>query len=69
MKGYTDCKCGADFNRGIVLDLFMGSGTTGVVAKQLHRDYVGRELNPEYIKMAEKRINSTDEQLDLMGDI
>ena len=40
----------------IVLDPFMGSGTVGLVAKKLNRDYVGIELNPEYIEMAEKRI-------------
>lgn len=41
---------------GIVLDIFMGSGTTGVVAKKLGRDYIGIDLNEEYIKIAEKRI-------------
>lgn len=41
---------------GIVLDPFMGSGTTAVVAKKLNRNYIGIELNPEYIKMAEGRI-------------
>ena len=44
-------------NNGIVLDIFMGSGTTGVVAKELGRDYIGIELNEEYIAIAEKRIN------------
>ncbi len=41
---------------GIVLDPFMGSGTTGLVAKQLCRHYVGIELNPEYTKLAYQRI-------------
>ena len=40
---------------GIVLDLFMGSGTTGMVAQQLGRKWFGIELNPEYIKLAAKR--------------
>ena len=40
----------------LVLDPFTGSGTTGVVAKQLGRDFVGCELNPEYAEMARKRI-------------
>ena len=48
---------------GIVLDPFMGAGTTGVVCKQWKRAYVGIELNPEYIKMATKRINETQEPL------
>lgn len=41
---------------GIVLDPFIGSGTTAIVAKSLDRKYIGIELNPEYIKIAEKRI-------------
>ena len=41
---------------GIVLDTFFGSGTTGIVAKRLDRNYVGIELNPEYVKMAERRL-------------
>lgn len=41
---------------GIVLDPFMGSGTTGLVANKLGRRYIGIELNPEYKEMAEKRI-------------
>lgn len=41
---------------GIVLDPFFGSGTTGLVAKSLGRKYLGIELNPEYIKIAENRL-------------
>jgi len=41
---------------GIVLDPFMGSGTTAMVARYLGRSFVGIELNPEYIKLAEKRM-------------
>lgn len=39
---------------GIVLDPFMGSGTTGMVALENQRNFIGFELNPEYIKIAEK---------------
>ena len=39
---------------GIVLDPFMGSGTTAMVAAQLQRNYIGFELNPKYITIAEK---------------
>jgi DNA modification methylase len=39
-----------------VLDPFTGSGTTGVIALQHGRKFIGVELNPEYIKLAEKRI-------------
>jgi DNA modification methylase len=41
---------------GTVLDPFTGSGTTGVVACRLGRDFIGIELNPEYAAMAERRI-------------
>jgi DNA modification methylase len=44
---------------GLVMDIFFGSGTTGVVAKKLNRNYLGIELNPEYIKIAEKRLGIT----------
>ena len=40
----------------LVLDPFIGSGTTAAVAKRLGRNYLGIELNPEYIKLAEERI-------------
>ena len=38
-----------------VLDPFFGSGTTGYVAQRLQRKWIGIELNPEYIKIAEQR--------------
>ena len=41
---------------GIVLDPFMGSGTTALVAKGIGRDYIGIELNPEYKAIAERRL-------------
>ena len=40
---------------GVVLDPFMGSGTTGMVAKQHDRHYVGIEINPEFAALAEAR--------------
>jgi len=55
-KGHTDCGCNAGFDGGIVLDPFMGSGTTGLVAKGLGRHYIGIELNSKYIEMANRRI-------------
>jgi len=44
----------------VVLDPFFGSGTTGWVAQRLGRKWIGIELNPEYIKIAEKRFNQQD---------
>jgi len=42
---------------GLVLDIFFGSGTSGVVANKLNRNYLGIELNPEYIEIAKNRIS------------
>lgn len=41
---------------GIVLDPFMGAGTTAIVARKLLRNYIGVELNEEYIRIAQNRI-------------
>ena len=41
----------------VVLDSCMGSGTTGVACKNLNRNFIGIELDLEYFKIAEKRIN------------
>lgn len=52
----VDCiKAGCPEN-GIILDPFMGAGTTALVAHKLNRMYLGTELNPEYCRLAEKRI-------------
>lgn len=42
--------------KGIVLDPFLGSGTVGVVATRLTRACIGVELNPEYAKLAQERL-------------
>ena len=42
---------------GLVLDPFMGAGTTGLVSKQEGRFYIGIELNPTYVAIAENRIS------------
>ena len=55
---------------GLVLDPFAGSGTTGVVAKHLARNFIGIELNPEYCRMADERIRAATvqhEQLTITG--
>ena len=46
---------------GVVLDIFMGSGTTAIVAKRLGRRWLGIELNPEYAELANRRIDETIE--------
>lgn len=50
------CNCGAKSMPGIVLDPFMGSGTTAVVAKRLGRQFLGFEMNANYVELAMKRL-------------
>jgi DNA modification methylase len=45
----------------LVLDPFMGSGTSAVVAKKLKRLYVGYEINAEYIEIAKKRLKKNED--------
>lgn len=45
-----------------ILDPFMGSGTTGVVAKKLNRSFIGIEIDEEYFKIAKERIKKTKSQ-------
>lgn len=49
------CLCGENWQPGVVLDPFMGAGTTAVVAEKLQRDWLGVELNPEFAQVAEGR--------------
>jgi len=59
-KGWEPtCKCDAgDAIPCVVMDIFNGSGTSGLVARRLGRRYVGFELNPDYAAMARERITS-----------
>lgn len=42
---------------GVVLDPFMGSGTTALVARELHRHYIGCDLNEIYVRIAQRRLD------------
>lgn len=58
------CTCEAGPPIGCtVLDIFCGSGTTGVVAKRYGRNFIGIELNQSYCTLSEKRIASVCESL------
>lgn len=46
----------------LVIDMTMGSGSTGVACRNLNRDFIGIELNKEYFDIAEKRINKVVEE-------
>ena len=50
----------------IILDPFMGSGTTAIAAKKLNRNYLGIEINPEYIEIIKKRLENSTQQLSLI---
>lgn len=54
----ASCDCQAPSEPGIVLDPFMGAGTTALAAESLGRDWLGIELNPAYRQLALKRIRS-----------
>lgn len=55
----------AGSNKGdLVLDPFMGSGTTAVVAKKLGRKYIGYEIVPDYIEMSIKRLSKINMEED-----
>jgi len=51
---------------GIVLDPFSGSGTTALVARRLSRQFIGIELNPEYVEIARKRLEQGCAQAEAM---
>jgi len=53
---------------GIVLDMFLGSGTSAIVTKSLNRNYIGIELNSEYAKLAEERLKTTQMSMFGMGE-
>lgn len=52
------CPCcgGTEFEAGLILDPFCGSGTALIVAKKLGRNYIGIELNSSYVAIANKRL-------------
>lgn len=57
IKGFTD-------KEEIVLDCFMGSGTTAMACKQCHRGFIGFEINPDYVEISDDRIKSVPKSLD-----
>jgi DNA modification methylase len=48
---------------GTVLDPFNGAGTTGLVSQKNNRNYIGIDINPEYIKLTEKRLSAVQPTL------
>lgn len=63
------CDCATDATEpGIVLDPFAGAGTTCLVAKRLGRRFIGVDLNPEYVAMAQKRVGVTVDEPELLRE-
>ncbi len=57
------CILAGSAENSIVLDPFMGAGTTAVVAHQYNRRFIGIELNPKYAEMALKRVSMVQKKL------
>jgi hypothetical protein len=62
--GWSDCGHNDDYRPGRVLDPFLGSGTTALVARRHGRACVGIELNPAYAQLAARRL----QQLSLLAE-
>ena len=52
----ASCGCRAAWEPGVVLDPFIGSGTTAIAAERHGRNWLGIELNPSFARLATKRI-------------
>lgn len=56
-------------NAQIILDPFMGSGTTAIASKKRGRDFIGIEISPEYVSLSERRFKESFETLPLFRGI
>ncbi len=54
--------------KGVILDPFMGSGTTGIAALKMNFKFIGIEKEEDYFKIAQARIKSYSEQMKLMAE-
>ena len=50
----------------LILDPFLGSGTTAIACKQLNRNFIGIEINPDYVDIANRRLANTYRQIELI---
>jgi site-specific DNA-methyltransferase (adenine-specific) len=66
--GTLPCDCHAPARRGLVLDPFFGAGTTGLVARELGRDWLGIELNPDFVRLAADRLGLAPHRLSAISD-
>lgn len=56
-------KLSAFSKNAVILDPFVGSGTTVVAAKKLSKNYIGIDSNEKYVKIAERRLKELDEEI------
>jgi len=64
----ASCRCDAEGVPGLVLDPFLGTGTTALAAQTHGRDWLGIELNPTYAAMAEERLSQQQAHTRPRGD-
>jgi len=62
-------KLSAFAKNAVVLDPFIGSGTTAMAAKKLGKNYIGIDINEKYVKIAEKRLKELDNSPDLFKSV
>lgn len=55
-------KLTAFYEDAVILDPFIGSGTTAIAAKKLGLNYIGIDVNPEYVKISEERLSGLDKK-------
>ena len=54
---------------GVILDPFLGSGTTAIAAVQLGRNFIGIEISPEYCRIAEERLKCETAQMNMFSKV
>jgi len=59
-------RCVSSTNAKIILDPFVGSGTTAVVAKGLDRHFIGIDISPEYCKMSKERLKRNEKHSEVL---
>lgn len=62
-------KLSAFAKNAVILDPFIGSGTTAVAAKKLGKNYIGIDTNEKYVKISERRLKEIDDRPDLFRTV
>ena len=67
--GWTDCNCDVGFDAGVVLDPFLGRGTTMKVARDLGRNSIGIELQADYLPIIKKYLEIDQQRFGVTYEI